>query len=221
MPKRNGRDSGLMTRVAWVLLLLLLLLACLIGAGVALQRTFFPPPAEPEYTSVGPTVTQLQKLGDVTVLKLTVSDVLEGKGYGYKGAWLIKGDVLYSVDMTKAKVITKSDGSKIATISLPRPRIVSPRVDHKRTITYSVEGTNWIPGTGNQSKLRDDAMRQAQVLIEKAAEQPDNFDVARRNAELLVALMYKLVDWTVDVVWLDEEQPVAPQSTEGSSSSTK
>jgi hypothetical protein len=133
-----------------------------------------------------------------------VSDVLQGEGYGYKGAWLVKGDVLYSIDMTQAKVADTSEGSKTATIALPLPQVVSPRVDHSRTVTYSVEKKSWIPFTGDQGKLRDKAMKEAQDLVERAAARSDNVDVARRNAEMLVALMYKLVGWTVNVVWVDE-----------------
>lgn len=40
-------------------------------------------------------------------------------------------------------------------------------------------------------------------------------DVARRNAEMLVANMYKLVDWTVHVVWLEEGGSVPPQGGAG------
>jgi hypothetical protein len=202
--RRNGSGAGGWS--LWLvkpLLLPLLLVAGVVGIGISAQQAFFTP-SKPTFVSTGPTVTQLEKLGQITVLKLTVSDVLQGEGYGYKGAWLVKGDVLYSIDMTQAKVADTSEGSKTATIALPLPQVVSPRVDHSRTVTYSVEKKSWIPFTGDQGKLRDKAMKEAQDLVERAAARSDNVDVARRNAEMLVALMYKLVGWTVNVVWVDE-----------------
>jgi hypothetical protein len=212
--RRNSGDAG-----GWglglvkPLLLPLLLAAGLVAIGISVKQAFFTD-SPPTFVSTGPTVTQLEKLGQITVLKLTVSDVLQGEGYGYKGAWLVKGDVLYSIDMTQAKVVETSEGSKTATISLPLPQVVSPRVDHNRTVTYSVDKKSWIPFTGDQSKLRDRSMKEAQDLVERAAARSDNVDVARRNAEMLVALMYKLVGWTVDVVWVDETRPATTPPAE-------
>ena len=153
--------------------------------------------------SIGPTVKDLEKLGDITVLKLTVSDVMEGNKYGYKGAWLVKGDVLYSVDMTKATVVSRSDGDREATIMLPLPKAVQPRVDHSRTRTYSVARTSWLPSSDRQSQLRDESMNEAQKLVERAASTDEYITLAKRNAEMLVTLMYNLVDWDVKVVWGD------------------
>lgn len=212
--RRDGGDAG-----GWGLwlvkasLLPLVLAAGLVGIGISIKQAFFTP-STPRFVSTGPTVTQLEKLGQITVLKLTVSDVLQGDGFGYKGAWLVKGDVLYSIDMTKSKVVDTSEGAKTATIALPLPQVVSPRVDHNRTVTYSVERKNWIPFTGDQGKLRDQSMKEAQALVERAAARSDNVDVARRNAEMLVALMYKLVGWTVNVVWVDETHPTTPPPSE-------
>lgn len=212
--RRVGSDADRWSwRIVKALLLPLTLAAGLVGIGLAVKQAFFTS-STPTFVSTGPTVTQLEKLGQITVLKLTVSDVLEGEGHGYKGAWLVKGDVLYSIDMTKAKVIDTSEGSKTATISLPLPQVVSPRVDHNRTVTYSVEKKTWLPFTGDQGKLRDQAMKEAQALVERAAARGDNVDVARRNAELLVELMYKLVGWTVNVVWDEATEPAAMPAAE-------
>jgi hypothetical protein len=213
MAKRRDGGGGWSLRLVKASLLPLGLAAGLVGIGISVKQALFTP-STPTFVSIGPTVTQLEKLGQITVLKLTVSDVLQGDGFGYKGAWLVKGDVLYSIDMTKAKVVDTSEGSKTATIALPLPKVVSPRVDHSRTITYSVERKNWIPFTGDQGKLRDQSMKEAQLLIERAAARGDNVDVARRNAEMLVALMYKLVGWNVDVVWTDDTQTTASPPSE-------
>jgi len=42
--------------------------------------------------SQGPTFERLERLSQLITLQVCVSDVLTGKSYGYRGAWLIRGD---------------------------------------------------------------------------------------------------------------------------------
>lgn len=192
-PRRRGR-------VLPVLVVLLLIMVVGLGGYVYVQQQAPPP----RYTSTGPTVEQLEALGHMTVLKLSVADVLKGEGHGYKGAWLVRGDALYAVDMRQAEVEQREDGVRRATIVLPRPTLLQPRVDHNKTITYAVQRTNLIPGTGDQSRLRNESMKQAQELVERAARDEEYVALAKRNAELVVRSMYALVDWGVDIEWDDE-----------------
>ncbi|MEN1681083.1 MAG: DUF4230 domain-containing protein [Planctomycetota bacterium] len=187
-------------RVLAVLVVLLLIMVVGLGGYAYLQQ----PPLPPRYTSTGPTVEQLEALGHMTVLKLSVADVLKGEGHGYKGAWLVRGDALYAVDMRRAEIDQREDTGRRATIVLPRPTLLQPRVDHNKTITYAVQRTNLIPGTGDQSKLRNESMKEAQELVERAAMDEEYVALAKRNAELVVRSMYALVDWGVDIEWDDE-----------------
>jgi hypothetical protein len=163
-------------------------------------------PAPPQFTSGGPTVQQLEAMGHLTVLRLTVADVLEGRGHGYRGAWLIRGDALYSIDLRKANLQSKDMARRTATITLPLPVVAQPRVDHHKTLTYSVEKTSWVPWTGDQSKLRDAAMHEAQRLVERAAAHSDYLDTAQQNGELILRNMYALVDWEITVAWQSADE---------------
>lgn len=166
------------------------------GRQTAAQRQIAP-----SFSSAGPTVKQLESMGHLTVLKLTLADVLRGKAYGFEGAWLVKGDALYTIDMRDCELVSKNDEQKSAVVRLPLPVPTSPRVDHSKTFTYSVKGVNWIPFTGDESKLRDESMKEAQSLIERAASQPEYVDVAKMNGELILKSMYSLVGWKIDLEW--------------------
>lgn len=178
-----------------------------ISVGLALAAAAFvygravSSPAGPQFISGGPTVEQLEAMGHLSVLRLTLADVLEGQGHGYRGAWLLRGDALYTIDLRQATVRHKDAAQRTATIELPLPVVTQSRIDHRKTMTYSVEKTSWIPWTGDQTKLRDAAMQEAQRLVERAAAHSDYVDAAQRNGELILRNMYALVDWEITITW--------------------
>src|SRR4051794_10734329 len=93
--------------------------------------------------SLGPTVKSLEGLSQIASVRVHVADVLTAEGEGYRGWWLIKGDALLACDLSRASIVTKDDEARRATVRMPPPRVVSPRVDHERTKTWSVELTTW------------------------------------------------------------------------------
>ena len=159
--------------------------------------------------SGGPTVEKLEELGALVSTRVHVADILAGKYNGHwRGSWLIKGDALLVVDMRKAVIASKDETSRQASINLPPPCVMQPRVDHEKTLTYSVEKTTWIPGlflpADQSDKLRDAAMRHAQSLIEKAAGSKEHIDEARIATATLIKGFYQLVGWNVEVRWMDD-----------------
>ena len=158
-----------------------------------------------QYTSE-PTIQTLEKLSHLVSLKVHIADVLEANskaGMKYvKGAWLIKGDALLGVDMTKASIALIDHTNRYAIIMLAPPQVMSARVDHDKTKTYNVTSGTFTPGDF-ESSVRDNAMREAQQLITYAANHEDNVSLARDRCELLLKGFYALTDWTIDVKWSD------------------
>jgi hypothetical protein len=151
--------------------------------------------------STGPTITSLESLGELVSTKVQVADVLEATGNDYRGSWLIKGDALISIEMTRARIVESNDRTHAARVSLPLPKVLSARVDHSRTKTWSVEKTTWIPLRGNPDSMRDDAMKHAQELVEYAANSKENMDHAKYSAETVIENIYRLVGWQVTIEW--------------------
>ena len=192
------RQSG---KLFFNVFLVLLLTGFSVGLGMWLgrSRVLTPPPI---VRSMAPTVSQLERLGELTTARIYVTDVLWAEGEGYRGSWLISGDALLSCDVAKAKVMNINEEKHTATIRLPPPRVISARVDHEKTKTWSVEKTTWLPWRwGDQGVVRDAAMFHAQQLIETAAGSERHMGPAKAQAELMIRQMYNLVEWKVDVVW--------------------
>jgi len=189
----------------WTLVLPTLVLVIVAGAAVFyLGRKSAPGSAPTTFVSHGPTIEKLQELGSLVTLKVHVADVLEGRSASWwgdvSGAWLIKGDALLGVDMRKASFVSRDEAARRAVVRLPAPAVMSARVDHAKTRTYEIR-TGLFRMADVADALRDDAMRQAQCLIEQAAGGEENTALARDIAERLIRGLFKELGWTVEIKW--------------------
>ena len=148
-----------------------------------------------------PTVESLKKIGQLAGLKVFIGDVLEVESDGIKGAWIIKGDALLATDMKKSEVSVNKE-SKIVLITMQEPQVLSPRIDHNKTIQYSLE-SSWYKKDKETAKLHQSAMKQAQLSIEAAASLPEYKEVAKDNIESLVKTIIELSydEWKVEFKW--------------------
>ncbi len=182
---------------AALLLGMLLLGALVIGTRLGSQQ-----PIATQARSLGPTVSHLERIGELASARIHVTDILMADGEGFRGAWLIKGDALLACDVSRAKIWNLNPAARTATLRLPPLRVTAARVDHTKTKTWSVEKKSWLPGTGgNQSVFRDAAMHHAQQLIEATASSSQHLEPSKAQAELLIGRMYELMDWKVTVEW--------------------
>lgn len=152
--------------------------------------------------SLGPTISQLERISELVPIRVHVADVLIAEGEGFRGAWLIRGDAVLACDVSHAKIVQNDSTTRRATLRLPQLRVRSARVDHERTRTWNVEKTSWWPWSGgNQNALRDTAMFHAQQLIEETALSERNVEPAKAQTVLLIQQMYEVVGWNVSVEW--------------------
>ena len=158
--------------------------------------------ANNQIRSLGPTISQLERISELVPIRVHVADVLIAQGEGYKGAWLIKGDAVLSCDVSRAKIVHIDSAARSATLRLPPLRVTSARVDHERTKTWNVQKTSWLPwSSGDQNVLRDTAMYHAQRLIEEAALSDRNLEPAKNQTVILIQQMYEIVGWDVAIEW--------------------
>jgi hypothetical protein len=188
-------------------LIALTALAILVVQAVALLRGWDPGVREtpPTFSSPGPTVVQLERLQYVVSTRVHVADVLVGESRWLEGCWIITGDALLAVDMSKAEVKDRDEKARTATIILPQPAVLSARVNHERSQQWDIKSRSWIPLAGallgDRRAIEEQAMRQAQRLVERAAGTEENAATARRGVESMLAEFYHAVGWQVSVRW--------------------
>lgn len=202
-----------MSRVTQFLLVFLAIMLFAVAAGAAFALIFSRTKhgtAPPVPRSLGPTITELRSLSYLVTTRVTISDVLtihpedrdeDGTKSGYRLALIVRGDALLAVDMAAAKVETKNEETKAATVRLPVPEVIQPRVDHDKSRIWDLSRSIWIDLRKIPDSVRDHAWRQAQELVKHAAGEREAVERARGSAEMLIKRFYKMVDWDVQVVW--------------------
>ncbi|MGO9599688.1 MAG: DUF4230 domain-containing protein [Isosphaeraceae bacterium] len=203
-PRSSGIRSWLLASVASLVLgalglLVLQLHPILRNWDVGLRDT------PPVVRSVGPTMVQLERLQYMVPTRVHVADVLVGESRWLEGSWIIQGDALLAVDMSKAEIRDKDERLRTALIVLPQPAALSARVNHQRTQQWDVKSRTWIPLAslllGDRAALEKEAMHQAQQLIERAANSEDNQAMARKGVEGMLSELNQSVGWQVSVRW--------------------
>lgn len=191
------------------------LVLLVVFAGVLLYLREFRRERPPVVvTSQGPTVERLQKLSQLVTSRVFIADVLIGENDSYRGCWLVRGDAIIGLDLSRAAIIEKDDAAKHATIRLPQPVVILARVNHERSRVWEVRSTSWIPWHADRSAgLLDEVMHQAQLMVTQVAGSKENIEQAKRSAEVIVGALYEHVGWAVSIDWQAPAIAQAPAET--------
>jgi Protein of unknown function (DUF4230) len=159
----------------------------------------------PAVRSVGPTMVQFERLQYLVSMRVHVADVLVGESRWLEGSWIIQGDALLAVDMSKAEIRDKNEKLRTALIVLPQPSVLSARVNNEQTQQWDIKSRSWIPLAstilGDKVAMERQAMLEAQRLVERVAGSEDYKATARRCVEGMLAEFYRGVGWHVSVQW--------------------
>jgi hypothetical protein len=165
-----------------------------------------------------PTVERVTEVGNLCVLKIHMSDMLTAKSSSLKASWMIAGDALISVDLTKVRIDQADQVAKTLVLEMPALKVLSPRVNHEKTKHWDTESVCWHNGwftrdkLGKSSHLHEMAMKEAQKVIAQVSQSPEYFDNARESAERIVTALYAGTGYTVSFQWPGEQEHVEPET---------
>lgn len=213
--------SGGLMMVALVVILMAVLFSSPLRDALwrrATGRSAAIPAAGPVYTAA-PTVEQVQQLAELVALRVRVVDIrtVEQPGWltGYKGVWLVKGDALWTTDLEEARIdeIQSRSGQRLVQIELPRPEVRWARLDHTQTRTYDLQSKAWLPLFRIPEEVRDEALRQGQELVERAARHDDYRQQAERRTESVLAMFYASFGVPAEIVWRNPASATCPPTS--------
>jgi len=174
------------------------------------RKSAEPPPAI--FVSA-PTIERIEALGELCVLRIRLSDMLEAESPDYRAAWLIMGDALISIDLRQVSLASDVQ-TKTLRMQMPPLKVIQPRVNHERTRWWDTRSVRWHDGwftsdkTGKSARLTQAAMFEAQRMIEKVSQRPEFMEDARKSAEAIVSAMYSGTGYSVSFQW--SEPPKSP-----------
>ena len=156
-----------------------------------------------EPTSSNPTITEVQELGELVALRVSVADVMEDASYDYRTVFIVRGDAEIAVDLESAQLRSVDEKTKTLVIELPSPRLINATVDHEKSKVYDTKKTTWVPFVGDKDEATNQGWTKAQRVVEKAGSGSEHIKPAKDQTELVLDRIYSRVGWDVDVVWLD------------------
>lgn len=178
-------------------------------AGGASAAIALPAPTY-RFQSQALKIEQIRQLGELVTLDVPVSDVqtstLEGLTGSASLVLLVRGNVLIGTDLEQATFADLDAQGRTATLVLPPPRTMQPRLDHARTVVYRSDRTGlWqlFPTPGAETAVYERAMKQAQRLLEEAADQPELIERARERTEAVLRPFFEALGWAVVLQWTD------------------
>src|SRR5688500_7107621 len=155
-------------------------------------------PAVPIPPHAAPTLEQIRSLALLTTVRVDVADVrlttLDGYTGGVRVAAVIKGDFQLSADLSRAQLESVNDHRRTATLVLPEPRVISPRLDHQRTKLFAMNSYGlWqiTPGEGPYAEAVNQTYAEAQASVEAAAANAEAMHRARAQAEAVLSTFFR------------------------------
>ncbi len=166
----------------------------------------------PPIVRSAPSVEQIQSLAELVSLRVQVIDILtveqDGWLQGYKGAWLIHGDALWTTDLRQAGIQKFGrPHSPTVRIELPSPTVAWTRLDHTRSRTYDLRSKSWIPLVRVPDQVRDEALERAQDLIARTAARSEYRRQAQHQTEAVLTRFCTDAGFAAVIVWIE---PAAP-----------
>lgn len=175
-----------------------------------------PPPQAP--------LMSLEQMGHLVSVKVNYANVIEvvekrtqdipGTPWelrlgGTKVLLVARGDCLVGTDLRLAKYQEVDQGKRSADLVLPSPQTISARVNHSSrenggSYFYAITNSGIepiVPGTNNQTKAADNALRQAEQDIAKVCSGAEVIATAKKNTESILLPTFSASGWKVNVRW--------------------
>jgi hypothetical protein len=89
-------------------------------------------------------------------------------------------------------------------IELPRPRVISYRLDHTATrLSCLTHDGLWVivPGDAGRTAVLNRAYAEAEQAVAEAASTPDTIDQAAEHASEVIGSFFATGGWRVEIRW--------------------
>jgi hypothetical protein len=120
---------------------------------------------------------------------------------------IVRGDVLLGPDLARAKIISCDQAMKVMVIELPKPRVISCRLDHSATRLVSLSNDGlWVivPGDAGRTAVLNRAYGEAERAVAAAAVTPETVNDAAEHAQEALAAFFATGGWKVQIQWESE-----------------
>jgi hypothetical protein len=147
-----------------------------------------------------PSISYIQTVSELATLRVQISDYIVGENKNWQVRWLLHGEAVLGIDLSKAHYISIDEQNRMLTLSLPAVHVVSSKVDHHRSAEIGVKQKTWIMLPGLKS-LRDEVWQHADKKIAKLARNEEYFEATRIQTENALSRLFQDCGWSVSFEW--------------------
>jgi hypothetical protein len=181
----------------------------LVLTALVSRRLFFSVQKVVDVTvTSAPTIQQIREIGELTVLKVPVRDVVTARIEGFTGGnslvLIVHGEVGIGIDLEQAKYVEIDKTNRTAVLQVPSPKVLYAKLDHDHTRIHSLTRTGFWQaaiGSAGEDQLVDEAMGHAQRVLVEAGSDPALAQRAREQAQRIIGGLFDGVGWEVTLRW--------------------
>ena len=156
-----------------------------------------------------PPISRIQALSDLATLRVQLADSMTGENDHWKVRWMLHGEAVLGVDLSKATYTSVDEENRKATLSLPASHVISHKVDHGRSAEISAKQKTLLPSPGLKS-LRDEVWQHADEKVAQLARHDGYMEATKLQAERVLNELFRGVGWSVSYEWKPQESSHAP-----------
>lgn len=147
-----------------------------------------------------PPISSIEAISNLATLKVQIADIVTGENKHWHARWMLHGEAVLGVDLSKASYLHINQQNRRATLSLPAPHVISSKVDHHRSMEISAKQKTWIPSPGIKS-LREEVWRHADEKVARLAQNDRYLEATRLQAERVLNKFFHDLGWEVSYEW--------------------
>jgi hypothetical protein len=150
-----------------------------------------------------PSIAQIQSMSDLATANVHISDYIELENNHYVGRWTLHGEVVLGVNLAEARYVKTDEKSRQAILHLPKPHLISSKVDHERSEKIYIKSKVYFAGARSSTELLESVVwKEADRKIQRLAnEEPGYSERAKVQAERTLEQLFKGVGWSIDFEW--------------------
>lgn len=181
----------------------ILALLCFVPAALWLYAV--PVPGTGKDRVPVPSLAAIQSMSELAAIRVHIHDFLEGANGDYEGKWIVHGEIILGIDLSKVAYAAVDHDKRQITLRLPPPHLVSTKVDHERSEEGWVKAKGWMPLSSPQL-LRDEAWKMADRKLQRLGQEPEQLKRAKVEIERTLRDLFAGMGWTVAFAWQDDAQ---------------
>ena len=107
-------------------------------------------------------------MSDLATLRVQIADSLTGENKHWEVRWMLHGEAVLGVDLSRATYVSVDDENRRAVLSLTKAHVISSKVDHHRSVELTAKQKTLLPSPGLKS-LRDEVWQHADEKVARLA----------------------------------------------------